>query len=149
MCGKSSKSRCREMTLWKEISDKIFGSTVLIRMGCILLILRYIYETGLTGMQQIQNIMDSVSLLFFFFFLVWVWVCKICPNQSCPWSSWLFRALPLTHGFFHVAAAKFEPIVIFFLRLNCFGLCWYHFLLAGFINQSFINQSLDSFQFCI
>lgn len=44
-------------------------------MGCILLILKYIYETGLTGMQltqNIMNIMESVLLLFTF-----LRVCKI------------------------------------------------------------------------
>jgi len=28
----------------------------------------------------------------------------------------------MTHGYFYMAAAKLEAIVIFFLYLNCFGL---------------------------
>lgn len=36
----------------------MFGSTVLLRMGCILLILKYVNDTGLAGMQQIQTIMS-------------------------------------------------------------------------------------------
>lgn len=35
----------------------MYASTALLRMGCIL-ILKYIYETGLAGMQQIQTIHD-------------------------------------------------------------------------------------------